>query len=777
MTRRTSLNGTWSVMYGPDTDTGPNSPADLSSCGFPTIPAHVPGNTVLDLMNAGVIGDVSVGNRIHDYLPFEGHQWWYRRTFSTPAYTAADRVELVCKGLDTIAEIFINGQRIGQSANMMIEHRFDITAALADVGQSNDLVIRLRSSVREGRKYTPELTEWSFHTSWEGQNVRKASHTFGWDILPRLATEGIWRDIAVEVLPPTRWREVTFATIQVDAAKRTAHALIAWDFTTDRHAVETLRIRATLTYAGRTVYENQWHALGHAGRTQLTLSDVHLWWPRGSGEPSLYDLKLELLDESCQTLDERALRVGLRTAQLVRTETTSHETGGEFVFIINGEKVYVRGTNWVPLDSIHSRDYNHLSQAISMACDLNCNMLRCWGGNVYEDHAFFDACDEAGLMVWQDFALACHVPPQTDTFAAKIRAEAESVVRKLRHHASLVLWCGNNEIDELIPPMLALRGYLERTSRQVLADVTRRLDPFRSYLPSSPYRSEELERLNRPELKPEDHLWGPRGDFKAAFYTQSAAHFVSEIGYHGCPELASLQQMMDPQFVWPWQDNDQWITKCTRPKPGDTSYDYRIPLMASQIRVLFNDVPTDRDDFIFASQITQAEAVKFFIERWRMGKWYRTGMIWWNLRDGWPIISDAVVDYYNRKKLAYHLIKRTQTTVCAMIGEPGEPLAGQHVLRVVNDARVPHKGRVAVRNIDDNRIVIEGTFTVAANSVTDVGNIPAVKDSQMWRIDLDVTGDGKCVNHYLAGSRPYTLAQFRRWFDKLDLRPTWDAKH
>jgi len=775
MNRRTSLNGTWSLMYGPDSDRGPSRPADLSASGFPEIAARVPGNTVLDLMNAGVIGDVSVGNRIYDYLPYESYQWWYRRTFDTPAHGADDRIELVCGGLDTIAEVFVNGRLVGQSANMMIAHRFDITDAVHADGASNDLAIRLRSSVREGRKYTPDLMEWSFPSNWEGQNVRKAPHTFGWDILPRLMTEGIWRDIAIEVLPPTRWRDVAFITTEVDPAKHSARALIFWDFATDREAVGALTVRATLSRAGHVVYQNQWHALAHTGRTPMLLNDVHLWWPRGSGEASLYDFALELIDESGRTLDVRAMRVGLRTIQLVRTEITTPDAG-EFVFVVNGEKVYVRGTNWVPLDSIHSRDANHLSHTIAMACDLNCNMVRCWGGNVYEDHAFFDACDESGLMVWQDFALACHVPPQTDAFAEKMRIEAESVVRKLRSHASLAVWCGNNEIDEMMPYSIPVRGYHERTSRQVLADVTRRMDPWRSYLPSSPYRSEELERQGRPELKPEDHLWGPRGDFKASFYTQSPAHFVSEIGYHGCPELASLQQMMDAEFVWPWQNNDQWLTKSTRAKPGDSNYDYRIALMASQIRVLFGDVPTDRDDFIFASQITQAEANKFFIERWRMGKWHRTGMIWWNLRDGWPIISDAVVDYYNRRKLAYDVIKRVQTTVCAMMGEAGEPTAGQHVLRVVNDARVGHKGRVTVRNIDDNHLLLEGTFHVAANSVVDVATIPAASASQMWRIDLEVAGDGRSVNHYLAGARPFTLTQFRSWLDALELRPAWDRK-
>jgi len=436
------------------------------------------------------------------------------------------------------------------------------------------------------------------------------------------------------------------------------------------------------------------------------------------------------------------------------------------VFVVNGEKVFVKGSNWVPLDSLHSRDRQLLPEAFALAVDLNCNMLRCWGGNVYEDHDFFELCDRNGLMVWQDFALACAIYPQTDDFAAEIREEATAVVRKLRNHPSLALWAGNNEIDDAYTGWFGVKldPNTDRLSRQVLPEVVRACDPMRDYLPSSPYHSPELVKAGGDShLKPEDHLWGPRDDYKGNFYTSSPAHFVSETGYHGCPDRRSLEQMMEPGSVWPWQNNEQWLTHAVRPHPSMTGYNYRIPLMAKQTAVLFATVPENLDDFILASQVSQAEADKFFIELSRMAKWHRTGILWWNVRDCWPIISDAVVDYYGRKKLAYRYIRRVQANVCAMCGEPE---AGRHPLVIVNDTLTEVKGRVAVRDADSRQTVFESDFRVGRNGREKVGSLPQAAQPAMWLIEWTV-GDQTFQNHYLAGPRPFKLDDYKRWLKSL----------
>lgn len=293
--------------------------------------------------------------------------------------------------------------------------------------------------------------------------------------------------------------------------------------------------------------------------------------------------------------------------------------------------------------------------------------------------------------------------------------------------------------------------------------MVRQYDPFRPYLPSSPYVSPEvMRRGGDTNLSPEQHLWGPRDDFKGAFYTRSLAHFVSEIGYHGCPDSRTLEQFLDPDYLWHWHDNEQWLTHATRSLPGMTDFNYRIPLMANQIAVLFVAIPDNLDDFILASQISQAEALKFFIEYWRQRKWRTTGILWWNLRDGWPIISDAVVDYYYHKKLAYVYIKRVQTDVCAMLSEPE---AGAHSLIVVNDTRQPANGEVQVIDADSERQLLYTQFAVEPNSKAIAGSIPRVHKPAMWLIRWSDSEGHQFLNHYLAGERPFKLEQYHSGYD------------
>lgn len=731
-------------------------------CGWPSVNAQVPGNVELDLVAAGVLEEPSVGERIYQLRPFEAYDWWYDRTFDSPSVAPGERVELVFDGLDCLATLWLNGRLIGSADNMLIGHRLDVTGDLRQDGP-NHLWVRLESAVLAARKHSVAPSEHASATNFEALRVRKAPHMYGWDILPRLVSAGIWRGVRLEVLSPTRWRDVYFATAAVDPRQRTARALLAWNFQSDLPETDALTVRTTLQRGGKIVFEHSELAFSTHGRRWLDLQDVRFWWPRGYGDPELYDLRLELVDDRRIVLDIWSARVGIRKVELERTDLTSPSGEGQFLFRVNGEPVFVKGTNWVPLDALHSRDSQHLNAAVAMLVDLNCNMVRCWGGNVYEDHAFFDLCDRHGVMVWQDFAMACAVYPQDDQFAQQIEREAASVVSKLRNHPSLVIWAGNNEVDEAYEwARTGINPNTDRLTREVLPGVIRRLDPLRPFLPSSPYRPEAFFRQQRPasQALPEQHLWGPRNDFKGSTYTDTAAHFASEIGYHGCPEVASLRQFIEPRYLWPWQDNPQWLAHAVRPHPSMKRFDDRIPLMARQIRVLFEHVPENLDDFVLASQISQAEALKFFVEWFRQGKWRRTGILWWNLRDGWPVISDAVVDYYGRKKLAYGYIKRAQADACAICAEPSD---GRHNLVVTNDSLRAIAGRVAVRDFDGGAVLLEQRFTVPANALDVAGTLPQSPHPAFWLIDWTLDDGTRGSNHYLAGSRPFALADYKRW--------------
>lgn len=758
-----SLNGTWELTYGPQKGGGVTSPDALGQQGWPTIPALVPGNVDLDMVTAGALESPECGNRIYALRELETYQWWYRRVFETPGFSPGERVELVFDGLDCFGTVWLNGHEVGATDNMLIAHRFHVTDLLRQ-GDENELYVRIDSAVLAGREPEQEAVEYAFDGNRESLHVRKAPHMYGWDIMPRAVTAGLWRGVRLEILPPTRWRSVYWAVTAADAGRGTATVGLSWDFVTDRLGIDGLSVRGRLACEGSPAVEFTAPVSSVQGRNVLRIDEARLWWPRGHGEPMLYDATLELIDADGTVLDTHESHVGLRTIKLRRTDITTEEEPGEFVFVVNGVKVFAKGTNWVPLDAFHSRDVEHLPAVLEMLADLNCNMVRCWGGNVYEHDEFYHFCDANGIMVWQDFSMACASYPQTDEFAGRIADEATAVVKRLRNHACLALWAGNNENDSCGPADRDPND--DRISRKVLPDIIRRLDPHRDYLPSSPYISPELVRRGRKrEFWPEDHLWR-RADYKDPFYTESRAHFLSEIGYHGCPDRKSLKEMFDPEFLWPWQDNDQWLSKSVRPFPNGDAYTYRIKLMAEKIKTVFGSVPDDLDDYILASQVAQAEAFKFFIEYWRQAKWRRTGILWWNLRDGWPILSDAIVDYYNRKKLAYHYIKRVQADVCAIVAEPVD---GIHRLVVTNDTRQPAAGTVRVTDADTGADITTAEFSVPANDIATATEIPKADHNSMWLVEWTLTDGREFRNHYVTGSLPLNLADYKRWLGAMSI--------
>jgi len=770
-----SLNGKWDLYYGLYNEKSPSTPLELKDSQWPEIPATVPGNVELDLLAAGIVKNPETGNHIYDLRKYEAYQWWYVRDFETPRILPGERVEMVLDGLDCFGTIWVNNQLVGETRNMLIDHRFDITDLLKP-GAVNTVYIRINPAVPEAQKYiTGTVGNWALQRT-EYQHIRKASSMYGWDIMPRLISAGLWRDVSLEIRKTTRITQVYWMTNKVDVPQRKAELYLDWQFSTDYPTVDKLTMEVSLKYKGEEVYTNSFPLYTYSSRQEIGLDQVSFWWPRGYGEPALYEAVLRLVDKNGNVLDENTQRIGIRTIKLVRSEAVTPENPGEFVFMVNDEKIFVRGTNWVPLDAFHSRDKDHLRDALTMVVDLNCNMIRCWGGNVYEDHPFFDMCDENGIMVWQDFSFAGTPYSQDPDFLEDVRKEAINVVLKLRGHPSLALWCGNNEIDYYFVRLFSkpIDPRYDKISRDVLPHVLWEYDPLRDYLPSSPYYSEECFRNQQDGLTmdvlPQVHLWGPRGYYKAPFYTDVKAHFVSEIGYHGCPNRSSLEKMFDPEYVYPWTNdgkwNDEWITKAVRPHPDITSMNGRDDLMVNQVKALFGECPNDLDQFIFASQATQAEAMKFFVELWRMDKFRKTGIIWWNLRDGWPILSDAIVDYYNSKKLAYYYIKQVQYDACVMIGDAKD---GKHPVVAVNDTREPKAGKVVVRDADSGQVLFTGSFGIPENGKTVVGYIEEQGKQGMWLIEYTI-GKEKYTNHYLEGQAPFKLKDYQRWYQKLGIK-------
>jgi beta-mannosidase len=270
------------------------------------------------------------------------------------------------------------------------------------------------------------------------------------------------------------------------------------------------------------------------------------------------------------------------------------------------------------------------------------------------------------------------------------------------------------------------------------------------------------------EYLTESHLWGPRDYFKSNFYINSMCNFASEMGYHGCPSVESMSKFLSEDKMWPWKDNEEWIIHAASPETDrNGSYVYRIELMVKQIKELFGKVPETLENFVLASQISQAEAKKFFIEFFRMGKWNRTGIIWWNLIDGWPQFSDAVVDYYFDKKLAYHYIKQSQQPLILAFSEPNN---WNCTLTAINDTGKQLNFSYTVKDYtDNNKLVLEGSGTVG-DSVLSVSDIAYSQgEKKIYIIDWDC-GEYSGRNHYLSGNPPFNLEEYRHFLQEVYLR-------
>jgi beta-mannosidase len=508
-----------------------------------------------------------------------------------------------------------------------------------------------------------------------------------------------------------------------------------------------------------------------AGNWEFSLENPKLWWPAGYGEQNLYEISLSLWKDGAP-LCETSFSMGIRTVELRRTELTTPEHPGEFVFLVNGVKIFCKGSNWVPLDALHREDPARYEPALALFRDTHCNMLRCWGGNVYEDDRFYELCDQYGILVWQDFSMACGIYPQTQEY--EYAREAETIVRKLRQHPCIALWSGDNECDQSWRGR-GLDPNDNLLTRKVLPEAVSRCDGARPYLPSSPYLGPEAVRRDLCGRVSEAHLWGPRDYFKSEFYLNAPCHFVSEIGYHGCPNRSSIERFIPRESLWPWEDNPDWLLHSSEPtgRP-DGPYAYRNKLMANQIAQFFGAHAQTLGDFILLSQITQAEAFKFFIEHARAGKWRKTGVLWWNMLDGWPQFSDAVVDWYFGKKLAYWYIRRSQAHLCLLVTEPRDWHAR---LLACNDTLQTRRGAYRLWDADTGETLLSGDFTAPRGENAELGRLRVESATHRLLLMEWESGGERGVNHYLLGKPPFDPARYRAWLGQIAaLDGSFDAR-
>ncbi len=723
---------------------------EVRACPYGTVPAQVPGCLELDLMRAGLLPDLYYGSNILIAQELEDRHLWYAADVAVASRPGCDAF-LRFEGIDTAAEIFLDGEKIGESENMFIPFVYPLKDT---VPQTHSLVVHIvPAAVFAARKTLPAVCGGMDFRS-DSLKLRKAPYMYGWDIMCRAVSAGLWKPVTVEYVPKSRIEDVFIWPYSLSPGHADMRCRISVKTEEDDISGFSYRVEGK---CGGSAFRFERPLMSVDALDGFGFDGPRLWYPKNYGDPDLYDVCVELYRGGV-LCDTRQMRIGLRIVTLERTSLAGDN--GEFVIIVNGRKIFCMGSNLVPVDAFPARMKDYTARQCEMLEDLGCNIVRCWGGNVYPDHDLYDFCDAHGILVWQDFAMACGRYPEDAEMRAQMENEARFIVKKLRSHASLAVWAGDNECD-CKAPMQFWNG--ERCNAQdpndhlitrgVIPFVLRNEDPTRPYLPSSPYvdRYAFANDLSGSEQQAEQHLWGPRDFFKGDFYVHSTAHFASETGYHGCPSPASLKKFISPAHLGKMGDgrscaDPEWMLHSSTFRTDEHApFNYRIPLMIRQVERLFGGASTDLGEFALQSQISQAEAKKFFIEHFRCAKWRRTGIIWWNLIDGWPQISDAVVDWYGVKKLAYHFIKRSQQPFCMMFNEPEN---GRLRLTAANDTQRAVSVRYTVTDLSSDTLLLEGGCTAEANGLLPLEEISETPGAFYL---IEWTGDAAGKNHYTAG--------------------------
>ncbi|HEY0000832.1 MAG TPA: glycoside hydrolase family 2 TIM barrel-domain containing protein [Actinoplanes sp.] len=692
--KRTDLHEGWTVRSA-----GGPVPAAIAAGAHR---ATVPGTVHTDLLAAELIPDPYTGANEAELAWFHRSAWQYQAMIALEPATGDERVDLVFDGLDTVATVELGGTELGRTANMHRGYRFDVRHAAGE----QELSVRFDSAL----EYAEEIEKLVGPRPRPYQHpfnaVRKMASSFGWDWGPDLQTAGIWKPVRLE-----RWREARLAEVR-------PLATLDDDGRTGRLAVHLVVERSGLAPAGEltaritlgdlpepVTAEVRIAAGTDRAVVELTVPDAPVWWPVGFGAQPLSTVAVELIGSGGAGLDAYTRKVGFRSVQL---DESPDEIGQKFVLLVNGREVFAKGLNWIPEDHLLTRlsraDY---AAAIDRAIAANANMLRIWGGGIYESDDFYDICDERGVLVWQDFLLACAAYSEDDPIRSEILAEARENVTRLSPHPSLVIWNGGNENiwgyedwgwkDDLGDASWGAKYYYEDFPA-LLAE----LDPTRPYHPGSPSSPGH----DPADVHPNDDRFGTRHEWEAwnrqdyTFHDRSIPRFCSEFGWQAPPTWTTLTAALDAADLR--QDSAAFLLH-QKAEDGNGKLNrglaHHLP------------VPADFADWHWATQLNQARATTYAVLHLRAHAPRTMGSIIWQLNDCWPVTSWAVVDGAGRHKPAWYALRRAYAgRLLGFQRRDGVP-----VLVAVNDTDTPWQGTVRLR-----RSGFDGTELAAADAALDV---------------------------------------------------------
>ena len=692
-----SLNGAWTL--------------DIPGTAFGPVPAQVPGSVYHDLLVAGKIPDPVSRDNENEALKLMEHDFVYARCFcADAALLQCGTVLLRCEGLDTLAEILLNGSPVGRADNMHRTWEYEVGPLLRE--GENRIEVRFSSPTRFIREaYAENPADGSLDAMVGFPLLRKAHCMFGWDWGPRLPDAGIWRDIALIGMESARIRDVLVLQEHAPDAVTLQVQTHIQAFSDGENTVQV-----TVTGPDGSV------CAAEGPDVRIRIPEPRLWWPAGFGDQPLYTVSVSLKSGG-RLLDSWSRRIGLRTMTVSRRKD---EWGESFCHCVNGVDIFAMGADYIPEDNLLPRmNPERTRRLLEDARKANMNCIRVWGGGFYPDDWFYDICDELGLLVWQDFMFACAVYNLTDAFEESIRAELVDNIRRLRHHPSLALWCGNNEMEQFVK-----LGEWVSTKRQVadyikmyeylFPKILRCEDPQAFYWPASHSSGGSFDEPWDPD-RGDVHYWEvwhglkPFTDYRNYFF-----RYVSEFGFQSFPCLETVES-----FTLPEERNI--FSYVMEKHQRNASANGRIAFYLSQMYLY----PRDLDTLIYASQLLQAQAMQYGVEHWRRNRGRCMGAGIWQLNDCWPVASWASIDYYGRWKALHYYARRFFAPVLISCHEEGilsqntnvnaEPFALKKTARlnVSNETREAFHGTVrwSLRR-NDASVIAEGSVPVTVPALS-----------------------------------------------------------
>jgi len=666
---------------------------DLDSADW--LQTSVPCSIFNSLIEAGQIQRFELNTHPENFSWVSEKPWIYRKIFDVPAELLnCDQVDLVFDGLDTIASIWLNGKLIGKANNMFIPFRFDVTQTLKP--RNNSLLVKFEPAIQYAKKLMKRYTYFNDSDFLNPHRVyiRKAQYQFGWDFCPALPGCGIWRPLRLEGTKEARLTELHIRTI--DCNPQYADVKITAKLKTLK--TKEFLCKVNLSCAEQTAEHKLTFAPGEDSQsTVIRIERPYLWWPTGYGKQHLYQLDCQLLSGD-EVIDKMQKKIGVRMVKLNRSPD---KDGEKFQFEINGQPIFAKGANWIPTSilagSLTSNDYQKLLHA---AANTNINTLRVWGGGYYETKEFYELCDQLGIMVWQDFMFACAYYPDRQWFLTEVKNEASTIIKQLRNHPCLVIWCGNNEIDWMHRTGKFGKGkkfYGKAIYHQLLPQLVTELDPDRDYIPTTPIAADNNPNNPNSGTTHQWDIWSGHQPVRQYLcQPQNIPRFVTEFGLQSLPHIKTIKNFCPIEQLhigsFPIEKHNYQLDGNSR------LYRYVGDLFGTAENL---------EQLVYLSQITQARAVKTYVEHLRAHNFRNSGVLFWQFNDCCPAISWSAIDATYEPKAIYYYAKRFfSNLLIAVVTEWKKPKASSPPtlqplnVTIINDSNQPITATLSCRLID-----------------------------------------------------------------------------